>query len=117
MVEFLLHKAHGFLGVLEELSIALAEIVQARLSIGSKTETVLRTFAIADKRVIAFTTLAGESPTLCSAKFLLTLTIKHFGERLLVDIAQLIFRKDKVVATIYIAVIFHHPCMAAAFRH
>lgn len=95
------------------LIVSLAEIVQARLSILILLEPVLGAFAMAGELHVAFLALAGQRSMLQPAESLLLFAIKHVDERLLPDVSQLVFRKYKVVAGIYIAIVFHHACMTA----
>lgn len=57
--------------------------------------------------------LAGKRTVLQTAELLLLLTIKHVDERMVMDVAQLILRKNEVVAGINIAIVLHHSCMTA----
>lgn len=95
------------------LVISLTEIVQSRLSILVFPEAVLRAFAMAGELHVALLALAGQRSMFQPAECLLLLAVKHVDERLLPDVSQLVFRKDEVVAGIYIAVVLHHARMTA----
>ena len=79
-------------------------------------ETVFGTFAVAGKEELALLALGGEFFIFVCPELQLALAVHHFGECPGVDVAQLVFREYKVVASIYIAVELHHSGMSASTR-
>ena len=61
--------------------------------------------------------MAGKRVELVLSEALLAFAVHHFHQRLLVDVAQLIFGEDKVVARINVAVEFHYAGMSARTCH
>ena len=113
----MLHKVHVGRHVRKELVVALAKVVQPWLAIGSDGKSVFRAFAVAGKQVVALLALTGQGVELHGSKLILAVGVEHLRECGLVDVAQLIFRKHKMVATINVAIIFHNGCMTATARH
>ena len=91
------------------------KVVQPRLAIFCKCKTVFRTFAIAGKKKLAFLTLTWQSIVFVGSEFQLTFRIHHRSKRFVIDISEFVFRKNKVVARIHIAIELHHTCMSAMF--
>ena len=58
--EFVLHPIHIGSYVLEELVIALTEVVETRFTISGMGETIFRTFSIASKEILTFAALTGQ---------------------------------------------------------
>ena len=101
----------------EELMVSLAEIIQSRLTVLGRSKAVLRALAIAGKEELALLTLAGKEALFVLTEFLLSVTVHHFHERLLVNISELEFGKDEVVARIDIAIEFDDTGVSASLRH
>ncbi len=99
----------GYMG--EELMVAGAEVVQARLSVGRAAEAVLGTFAVTGKEKRTLLALGRQLEALASAEGLLLGTIEHLYQSVAMDVAQPVFRKDEVVAAIDIATSLHHRGM------
>lgn len=99
--------------MLEELKISFTQVIQARLSRSGFHKTVLRTFTIAGKQELTIFALGRQGIEFILAKTQLPLTIHHLYQRMSIDISQLIFRKDKMIARIHITIEFHDSCMSA----
>lgn len=84
--------------MVEELMIALAEIVQARFSLGCDGKSVLGAFSVAGKEEFAFLALFGKGALLVLSEGLLAFAIHHFHQGLFVDVSKLEFREHEVVA-------------------
>ena len=52
------HYFHSVVGVVEECLVTCAEIIQTRLSVGGKNESVLRAFSVASKSDFTFPAIA-----------------------------------------------------------
>ena len=112
-----LHVIHVGSHMAEELMIALAEIIEVRLSIGGLRKTVLRASSVTSEEVAAAAALTWQTPLLHPSELKLPFTIHHLQERVLSDVSKLIFREDKVVARVYVSVELHDSCMPAAACH
>ena len=55
----------------------------------------------------AFPALTGKGGAFIASEVLLAFAIKQFREGLLADVSQTVFRKDKMVATVDIAIGLH----------
>ncbi len=97
--------------MVKELVVTLTQIIEARLSIGCRTETILGTFAVAGKTIGTFLALTGQFVLFILTELQLPVAIHHFYQGVGVDIAQLVLWKDKMVARINIAVEFDYPRM------
>lgn len=87
----------------KELAIAGAQIVESFLAVGSGGKAVFGAFSVAGEAPGTFQTLLGKRH-LHVAEAVLHVAESHGGNRLLMDIAQLVFRENKVVASIQVAV-------------
>ena len=103
--------------MVEELMIALAEIVQARFSLGCDGKSVLGAFSVAGKEEFAFLALFGKGALLVLTEGLLAFAIHHFHERLLVQISELEFGEDEMVARIDIAIVLDDQRIATRLAH
>lgn len=103
--------------MLEELIIAFAKIVQARLIVPISLEAVLRTFPMTGKLVFAFLALARQHLVLHLRKLFLLVGIHHFRYGLRMDIPQLVFWIDEMVARIEISIKLHDAGMATLLCH
>ena len=101
----------------EETQVALAEVVESRLAVRRREETVLGAFAVAGKEELALAALAREGGLFGLAESPLPLAVHHRGERFRADIPQPVFGEDEVVAAVNIAVIFHHARVPAGLGH
>lgn len=115
MFQLMLHEVHVGSYVLKEIPIAGAEVVQSGFAVGRFGEAVARALAVTGKQVGAVAALGGKLLQLAGAKLFLSVAVHHFEQGLMVDVAQLVFRKYKVVATVDVAVKFHDGSMAACF--
>ena len=113
--EFVLHPIHIGSYVLEELVIALTEVVETRFTISGMGETIFRTFSIASKEILTFATLTGQRLLFGLTKCLLARRIHHVDERIRLDIAQLILREDEVVTRINITIPLYRSRMTTRF--
>ena len=93
--------------------ITRTEIVETGIAILIFHEAVLWAFSMTGKLHVTLLALAGKRTVFQTAELLLLLTIKHVDERMVTDIAQLILRKNKVVAGINITIVLHHSRMTA----
>ena len=103
--------------MLKELMVSLAQVVQSRLTVGCADEAVFRAFTVAGKEELTFLALAGEGVLFHLPELHLAFAIHHFHQCLFMNVAQLVFRKYKVVAGIYVAVEFHDAGMSASLGH
>ncbi len=101
--------------MLEVLVVATAEIVQSWIAILVMGEAVFGTFAVAGKLVAALPALLGERAVLEGAEDTLPLAVEHLDERVVVDVAELVFGKHEVVAAVHVAVELHHTGVSALF--
>ena len=97
--------------------VSLAQVVQTRFTVGGAGEAVFRTFAVAGKEEVAFLALTGEGVLFHLSELHLAFAVHHFHQCLFMNVAQLVFRKYKVVARIYVAVEFHNTGMSASLGH
>ena len=93
--------------------ITRTEIVETGIAILIFHEAVLGAFTMTGKFHVTLPALAGKRTVFKTAELLLLLTIKHVDERMVTDVAQLILRKNEVVAGINIAIVLHHSRMTA----
>ena len=117
MHELVFHVIHVGRNVREEAFISCTQVVETRFSVRCLTEAVFGALSITGKQKFAFFTHDREFVFFVGSEFHLHRTVHHFNEALFVNVAEFEFRKDEVVATVYIAIKFHHPCMAASFGH
>ena len=103
--------------MLEEFPVAGAQVVQSGFAVGSICKAVFRAFTVAGKQPFALPALGGERLLFHLSEGLLTFAVHHFHQCFLIDVSQLVFRKYKVVAGIYITVEFHYTGMSAGFCH
>ena len=111
--QFPFHVIHVGSHMAEELMIALAEIVQARLSVGCNGKPVLGTFSVAGKEEFTFLALFRKGALLVLSEGLLAFAIHHFYQCLFVDVSELEFRKHEMVAGIDIPVELNDSGMSA----
>lgn len=97
--------------------VSLAQVVQPRLTVGCAGETVFRAFTVAGKEEFTFLALAGEGVLFHLSELHLAFAVHHFHQCFFMNVAQLVFRKYKVVARIYVAVEFHDAGMSASLGH
>lgn len=81
------HVIHIGSRMLEKAPVALAEVIQTGLTVGSFGKTVLGAFAIAKLQPLALLALPGQLLDLHLCKFLLLRAIEHLYERVVVDVA------------------------------
>ena len=86
--QFFFHEVHIGSYVAEELAVALAQIVEAVLTVSCHAETVLWAAAIAGKLPFTFTALVGQTVTFGGTEFPLALAVHHGSDAIAVDIAQ-----------------------------
>ena len=103
--------------MLEEFPVAGAQVVQSGFAVGSMCKAVFRTFTVAGKEELTFLALAGEGVLFHLSELHLAFAVHHFHQCLFMNVAQLVFRKYKVVAGIYVAVEFHDTGMSASLGH
>lgn len=115
LLQFLLHEVHVGRGVLEKLVVPPAEVVEAVLAVFVRHKSVFRTFTVAGKLKSAFAALLGQAAVLEAGKLVLLLGIHHFGDGLVVEVAQSVLGIDEVVARVDVSVELHHPRVAALF--
>ena len=99
--------------MLEEYLVAGTEVVEAWLAIGGMQKTQAGTFAMTGFQPFALAALAGKGFFLEAAESGLLLAIYHLRQSVGKDITQPILRKDKMVATVHIAVMLHDNSMTA----
>jgi hypothetical protein len=97
--------------------VSLAQVVQSRLTVGCAGETVFRAFTVAGKEELTFLALAGKGVLFHLSELHQAFAVHHFHQCLFMNVAQLVFRKYKVVARIYVAVEFHDAGMSASLGH
>ena len=117
LAQLLRHVIHIRRHMVKKATVALAEVIQTGLTVGSRGKTVLGTFAIAKLQPLALLALFRQLLDLHLRKFLLLRTIEHLYERVVVDVTQLVLGKHKVVARIHVAVPFHDGRVATHIRH
>ena len=112
-----LHEVHigGDMG--EELAVAGAEIVEARLAVAVGQKAVLGTLTVTGEEPAALAALAGQRRLLLLPKLALAVAVEQGGEGLLADVAQAVLRPDKMVARVDGAVGLHHGGLTAGGRH
>lgn len=115
LLQFLFHEVHVGRGVLEKLVVAFAEVVETVVAVFVRHKPVFRTFAVAGKLELTFAALLGQAAVLEAGKLVLLLGIHHFGDGLVVEVAQSVLGIDEVVARVDIAIELHHPRVAALF--
>ena len=103
--------------MVKELTIAGTEVVQSWVAVTVLRESISGTFAVADMEILAFATLLRQCRFFVFAECRLLIAVEHLCERLLMDVAQPILRKNEVVAAIQVAIIFHHAGMTATLCH
>ena len=105
------HDFHFGSGVFKKRPVTLAEIVQARLSVGCFDETVPGTLAMAGKNEIAPAAVSGKAIPFVPAEFQLFWGFCKHAHRCLQDIAEQVIRLDEVIAGVEITVVFerHSP--------
>ena len=103
--------------MLEILLIALAEIIEIRLSICGLCKAVLGAASITSEEVATAAALTWHTPLLLSTELELPFAIHHLQKSVLSDVSKLIFREDKVVARVDVSVELHDTCMSAAAGH
>ena len=101
--------------MVEELMVTLAEIIQARFSVGGDGEAVLGAFSVTGEEEFTLLALTGEKAFLVLSEGLLSFAIHHFHQSLFVNVSELEFGEDEVVASIHIPVEFHDSGMSASF--
>jgi hypothetical protein len=97
----------------EETPIPLAEVVEARFTIGCPEETILRAPAIALSEHRARPTITGEGLRLGLPEGSLTRTFQKIDQSCLADISQPVFPIDEVVAGKKIPVMFDNGNITA----
>src|SRR5262245_2619056 len=75
-----------------------AEIVKAGLSVRRRYDSVFGAAAVAHTQHFTFTAVLGQTGPLILAELPLSFVLDHFGQRALVDVADLVFRQHVVVA-------------------
>ena len=100
----------------EELAIACAQIVEARLAVTVADEAIARTLTMAGKTKDTLTALSRQGREFLLPEPPLLLTVEHLRECLLVDAAQAVLRKYEMVTGIDTAVAFHHGSATAGGR-
>lgn len=101
----------------EEAVVAFAQVIQSRFPVGRGGKAVLGAFPVAGEQVFAFAALAGQAVPFGLSEGQLSRAVHHLHERLPLQVAQFIFGKYKVVATVNITVELHDAGMAARLGH
>ena len=96
----------------EELAVALTKIVAM-----AGKDAILGALAIAGKEPGTLVAVIGKLLLFDVTKGSLLGTIHHLHKMLLVEVAEFILRKDKVVAGIDIAIPLHDGCMPTGAGH
>lgn len=94
-----------------------AEIRMAGMAGCVGDEARSRTVTVAGKAPFARFALRSEGFALVLSELALFGAVNHFGQRLFVQIAELKFRENIVVAGINVAVVFHCGGVSASFGH
>ena len=113
--QFPFHVVHVRSHMAEELMIALAEIVQARFSLGCNGKSVLGAFSVAGQEKFAFLALFRKGALLVLSEGLLAFAIHPFYQCLFVDVSELEFREHEMVACIDISIELNDSGMSASF--
>ena len=100
MTNFIRHKTHRLVNVIEEGFVAGAQIIQPWLTSGRFNETILGTAAIAYKPHLTFSAVTRQCIAFGQPKETLLLRANQINQRDLTNVAQLMFWLDKVIARI-----------------
>ena len=92
--------------MVEEFSIAFAEIVQAWVAAWCMEKTILGTAAVADKAYLAVEAVLGKRVSFGVAETSLPREFDEIGQGRFEQIAKLVLRVDEVVAGVEVAVVF-----------
>lgn len=111
------HEIHVGRHMLEVAFPAGAEIGMAGVAGCVGDEARSRTVAVAGKAPFARFALRSEGFALVLSELALLGAVNHFGQRFFVQIAELKFRENIVVAGINVAVVFHCGGVSASFGH
>ena len=88
----------------EERLVASAQVIQPRLAIWCLDEAVLGTFTMTGEAHFALATVARQRVALVQPKLPLFVRCHEFDHMLLLDVAQQIFRFDKVITRVEVTV-------------
>src|SRR5690348_3734135 len=113
--KFVCHEAHVRIDVVEEHFVSGAQVIQAGFAVGSANEAMLGTFTVAGKAHVAFAAVARKGIALIEAELHLLRRGDHRCQRILHDVAEPVFRIDKVIARVEIAIVLHGHGGAARF--
>ncbi len=97
-MQFVRHKLHVRINVIEKFSIASAQIIQAVFAVRRLDETMLRAFTVASEAHFAFAAILRQRVELIRAELLLLGGVHHCQQRIFHDVAELVFRINKMVA-------------------
>ena len=111
------HKLEIRGGMLKKLVITLAKVVKARFVIAVANKTIFGTFAMTGKAETALFTLPRQKCILHFGKLFLSWRGHHLVDGLVFQIAEPILRVHKMVASIHVAIKFHHARMPTFGRH
>ena len=98
----------------EERLVALAQIIQTWFTVWRLQETVLGTLAVADMQNLTMPAVPGKRIPLILSEFPLLIRSDKLDHGRLQDVAQKVFRLDKVVTRIQVAVVFQGRAFAAS---
>ena len=113
MLYFVPHEVHIGCHMVEESVVAFAQVIETGVAVPIMFEPILGALAMAGKFVATFPARPGQGAVLDVAELLLFWPIEHLGERLLANVAELIFGKNEMIARIDVSIVFHHASMAA----
>jgi len=94
------HRPHRFLYVMEEELERRAEVVQARLAVGSSGKAILRAASMAGEANVTLAAVARERVALVKAELPLLLGGNQIDEVPVGDVAQQVARLDEVIARV-----------------
>lgn len=111
------HKLHIRRNVLEELAVALAEVIHGEAPIDIGQETVARTLAVAGEKPLTLFALRGEAIGFLTRKLLMLRAVDEFQNRVVAQVSEPILWENEVVAVIDGAVGLDDGAVGAACAH
>ena len=113
MVELFLHLDHKRLDVAVEVVVAVAECIQTRLTRFGLVEPVLRALPVTGEEILASPALRRQAIALADPELYLPGRVHQGADVLREDTAKPVFRINKMIAGIQVAVVFDDGVAAA----
>jgi len=107
------HDMHGFICMLEESLVPLAEVIQSCLPIGRLDEAILGALPIANMYEFTIAAVLRQAVPLILTELSLFFRGYELDHRCLQYVSQIVIRLDEVVAGIKIAVMFQSHALTA----